>query len=132
MMASLFGFTNTAAKQEEAGFFLGFPSYWNIYAFYAGLWFTHHGPYIPAMVLGLLTVLTVLPVRFVYPNLITQPWRGLLVVTAIAWLGVLLLILPRYPDVPAWLRWVSLSYPGLYIGMSVYLDIVARQQHRRP
>ncbi len=131
MIASLFGFANTAAKQEEEGFFLGFPSYWNIYAFYAGLWFTHHGPYIPAMVLGLLTVLTVLPVRFVYPNLISQPWRGLLVVTAIVWLGVLLTILPRYPDVPAWLRWVSLSYPGLYIGVSVYLDIAARLRQRR-
>ena len=130
MIASLFGFANTAAKQEGEGLFLGFPSYWNVYAFYAGLWFTHHGPYLPAMVLGLLTILTVLPVRFAYPNLLSQPWRGWLIVTAVVWLGGLLTILPRYPAVPAWLGWVSLSYPGLYIGLSVYLDIVIRLRQR--
>jgi phosphatidylcholine synthase len=131
MIASLLGFANTRVKQEREGFFLGFPSYWNVYAFYAGLWFTHYGPLIPAIVLGLLTVLTVLPVRFVYPNLISQPWRGLLISTAVVWLGVLLTTLPCYPAVPAWLGWVSLSYPGLYIGVSVYLDVTARlRQHR--
>jgi phosphatidylcholine synthase len=132
MIASLLGFANTGAKQEREGFFLGFPSYWNVYAFYAGMWFTHHGPFIPAIVLGVLTVLTVLPVRFIYPNLISQPWRGVLVVTAVVWLGGLLAILPRYPAVPSWLGWLSLSYPGLYTGLSVYLDIVTRlrQRHR--
>jgi phosphatidylcholine synthase len=131
MIASLLGFANTRVKQEREGFFLGFPSYWNVYAFYTGLWFTHHGPFIPTVVLGVLTVLTVLPVRFVYPNLISQPWRGLLIITAFVWLGVLLTTLPGYPAIPAWLGWVSLSYPGLYIGVSVYLDVTARLRQRR-
>src|SRR5690606_9711530 len=39
LIASLFGFASTEAKHEEEGFFGGFPSYWNIVAFYAGLWF---------------------------------------------------------------------------------------------
>jgi phosphatidylcholine synthase len=131
MIASLLGFANTRVKQEREGFFLGFPSYWNVYAFYTGLWFTHHGPFIPTVVLGGLTVLTVLPVRFVYPNLISQPWRGLLIITAFVWLGVLLTMLPGYPAIPAWLEWVSLSYPGLYVGVSVYLDVTARLRQRR-
>ena len=131
MMASLFGFANTRVKQEHEGFFLGFPSYWNVYAFYTGLWFTHHGPLMPTIVLGLLTVLTMLPVRFVYPNLVSQPWRGLLIITAFGWLAVLLISLPGYPAVPSWLGWVSLSYPGLYIGVSAYLDVTARLQQRR-
>jgi phosphatidylcholine synthase len=76
-------------------------------------------------------VLTVLPVRFVYPNLISQPWRGLLIITAFVWLGVLLTMLPGYPAIPAWLGWVSLSYPGLYVGVSVYLDVTARLRQRR-
>ena len=37
MVASLFGFANTGAKDEGEGFFLGFPSYWNVVAFYAVL-----------------------------------------------------------------------------------------------
>jgi phosphatidylcholine synthase len=130
MVASLFGFANTHIKQTSEGFFLGFPSYWNVYAFYAGLLYTRYGPYVPAVVLGLLTVLTVLPVRFVYPNHISQPWRRLLAVTAVVWLGLLLTILPRYPAVPAWLVWTSLSYPGLYTGLSIYLDVVARTRQR--
>jgi phosphatidylcholine synthase len=131
MIASLFGFAKTGSKQEE-GFFLGFPSYWNVYAFYAGVWFTHHGPYVPASVLGLLTVLTVLPVRFAYPNLLPQPWRGLLTGAAVVWLGMLLLLLPSYPAIPAWLGWLSLSYPGLYVGLSIYLDVVVRLRRRHP
>jgi phosphatidylcholine synthase len=126
MITSLFGFANTGIKQEQEGFFLGFPSLWNVYAFYAGLWFPHYGSFVPAIVLGLLSVLTVLPVRFLYPNLMPRPWRRLLIVAAIGWLGVLLLILPDYPATPAWLVWVSLSYPGLYVGLSIYLDIVTR------
>src|SRR5918994_5941410 len=38
LVASLLGFAHREAKQEADGFFRGFPSYWNVYAFYAGLW----------------------------------------------------------------------------------------------
>ena len=48
MMASLLGFANTGAKDEAAGFFLGFPSYWNLYAYYAGYWSTHGGAWLSA------------------------------------------------------------------------------------
>jgi phosphatidylcholine synthase len=37
----LLGFAHVGAKDEAAGYFRGFPSYWNIAAFYAGLAF--HG-----------------------------------------------------------------------------------------
>ena len=37
LVASLLGFANVGAKDEAAGYFRGFPSYWNIAAFYAGL-----------------------------------------------------------------------------------------------
>src|SRR5918999_947843 len=51
LMASLFGFANTAAKDEAGGFFLGFPSYWNVAALYAGV--VHHlaGPWPNALLL---------------------------------------------------------------------------------
>lgn len=130
MVVSLFGFANTTAKQEDEGFFLGFPSYWNVFAFYTGLWYVHYGPVMPVVVLVLLTVLTVLPVRFLYPNLAPRPWRWPLIVGAWVWLGLLLALLPHFPIVPAWLMWVSLVYPGLYIGLSVYLDRLTRT--RRP
>jgi phosphatidylcholine synthase len=128
MVVSLLGFANTGAKQEEEGFFLGFPSYWNVFAFYAGLWSTHYGPYVPAVMLAILTLLTVLPIRFVYPNLAVPPWKWILWLVTALWLSLLLVILPLYPAVPAWLMWTSLTYPGFYILLSVYLDRLARSR----
>ena len=132
LVASILGFANVAAKQEEAGFFLGFPSYWNIYAFYAGLWFVDYGPWLPAILLAMLTVLSILPVRFVYPNLAPRPWRLPMLVGAGVWAVLLAVMLPTYPDVPAWLVWLSAIYPAFYVGLSIWLDIAARLADRAP
>ena len=131
MLASLLGFANSGAKQEAEGFFRGFPSYWNFAAFYIGVIFTHYGPYVPAVIMAVLTILTLLPVRFLYPNLAPRPWRWPLIVGAGVWLIVLLGCLPVYPRVPTWLLWLSLVYPVWYTGLSVYLDIQSRRRHIR-
>ena len=128
MLVSLLGFANTGAKQEDDGFFLGFPSYWNIYALYAGLWSMRFGPWLPAAVLAALTLLTVLPVRFIYPTLAPRPWRLPVLLGGVAWLAMLIAMLPRYPKAPVWLEILSLIYPALYVGLSLYLDLRARQR----
>lgn len=122
MVASLLGFANTHAKLEGEGFFLGFPSYWNVYAFYAGLWAYHDGHLAATVVLLGLTALTVAPVRFLYPNLAPPPWRWPVLVGAALWLGLLLALLPYYPAVPAWLVWISLLYPVGYALLSFALS----------
>ena len=96
-MASLFGFANTGAKDEGGGFFLGFPSYWNVVAFYAGFFHRLYGPGVNAVILLLLALLTVLPVRFLYPNLAPRPWRVPVVAGAVLWLGAMLGLLRDYP-----------------------------------
>ena len=123
LLASLFGFANTAAKDEAGGFFLGFPSYWNVVAFYAG--FAHHlyGSWVNAAVLLLLALLTVLPMRFLYPNLAPKRWRTPLIVGALLWLAVMLWLLVDYPDAPAWMVWGSLLYPAFYFWLSYSLAI---------
>ena len=127
LVASLFGFANTGAKDEEDGFFLGFPSYWNIVAFYAGLFHRLWGPWVNAGLLLLLALLTVLPVRFLYPNLAPKPWRVPVVAGAIVWLGVMLALLPRYPQTSLTAMGGSLIYPALYCGLSFRL--AARAPH---
>lgn len=122
LVASLMGFANTAAKDESDGFFLGFPSYWNIVAFYAGLWFAYYSPWVNAVVIVALALLTVLPVRFIYPNLAPRPWKVPVMVGALVWLGLLVAMLPYYPSVPEWLMWASLIYPAFYTVLSVHLD----------
>jgi phosphatidylcholine synthase len=126
LVASLMGFANTGAKDEGGGFFLGFPSYWNVVAFYAGIAFEHYGPWVNALAIGALALLTVLPVRFLYPNLAPRPWRTPVIVGAVAWCLLLALMLPGYPDVPERWIWVSLAYPAFYAGLSVYLDLGRR------
>lgn len=134
MMASLFGFANTAAKQEEDGFFLGFPSYWNVVAFYAGLWAVNYGApgaVLSTVVVLVLAVLTVAPVRFLYPNRAPKPWRRVIIGGAVAWTLLLLALLPAYPEIPGWAAgWLlplSLVYPAFYFGLSFYLDWQDRQ-----
>lgn len=122
LVASLFGFANTAAKDESGGFFRGFPSYWNVAAFYAGI--VHHvwGPWPNAVMLLGLAVLTVAPVRFLYPNLAPRPWKLPLIAGAIAWTAALVaLLLLGYPRPPGWLVLLSLVYPAFYTALSFYL-----------
>lgn len=118
LLASLFGFANTGIKDEAGGFFLGFPSYWNIVAFYAGLVHWLYGPAVNAAALVLLAVATVLPIRFLYPNLAPHPWRRPVIAGAFLWLAALLWMLPVYPQIPAWALWLSLAYPAFYVWLS--------------
>jgi phosphatidylcholine synthase len=128
LLASLFGFANVAAKDEAEGFFLGFPSYWNVVAVYAGLWHFHYGPWPNAVVIVGLAILSVVPIRFVYPNLAPQPWRGAVVVAAIGWLALTVVMLRDYPASPQWMVWLSLASPAFYTAASYHLH---RQTERR-
>src|SRR5262245_30936526 len=121
LIASLFGFANTAIKDEKGGFFLGFPSYWNVAAFYAGLFARRHHPAVNAAILLLLALATLLPIRFLYPNLTPRPWRVPVILGALLWLGVMLAMLPDYPSISAGALWASLLYPAFYVGLSFRL-----------
>lgn len=115
-----------AENPAVRGFFLGFPSYWNIVAIYLGLLKPIAGPWPGALILVTLTVLTVLPVRFVYPNLAPRPWKVPTLIGAIVWLALLVVILAQYDHPPAWAVWLSLVYPAFYLGLSVWLDVRSR------
>lgn len=134
MVASLLGFANETAKQAKKGFFLGFPSYWNVVAYYVGLLTVTYGQvgaYISLGAVLALGVLTLVPVRFVYPNTAPSPWRGVVTVGGVAWLGLLLSLLPTFPELPAWggewVLWLSFVYPAFYFGLSGWLDWSDRQ-----
>jgi len=134
MVASLFGFANTSAKQAEDGFFLGFPSYWNVVAYYIGLITVEYGTtggYVSLGALLALSVLTLVPVRFVYPNRVSMPWRAVVTVGGVLWLGLLLALLPTFPELPAWggdwVLWATFVFPAFYFGLSGWLDWTDRR-----
>jgi phosphatidylcholine synthase len=121
LIASLFGFANRGAKDETRGYFLGFPSYWNVVAFYAGLFGGREVAPITGLITLALALLTVLPVRFLYPNLTPPPWRGIVLVGALLWAVALIALLWNYPGGPRWLAVLSLSYPAFYTILSFAL-----------
>src|SRR5688500_5881187 len=124
LLASLLGFAHVGAKDEAAGYFRGFPSYWNIAAFYAGLAFYglgETGQWLNGVVLLALAALTVSPVRFLYPNLTPRPWKLPVMLGAAAWLAVLLGMLLVYPRVPGWVVGVSLMSPAFYATLSILI-----------
>lgn len=125
LLASLLGFAHVGAKDEAAGYFRGFPSYWNIAAFYAGLAFHglgETGQWLNGVLLLALAALTVSPLRFLYPNLTPRPWKLPVMLGAVAWLAVLLGMLPLYRSVPPWVVAVSLTYPAFYATLSILID----------
>ena len=121
LLASLFGFANTGAKDEDEGFFLGFPSYWNVVALYAGVVAERWGPWPNAAMLLVLAALTLAPVGFLYPNLAPRRWRLALTGGALAWLVILVAMVRVFPAVPGWLLALSLLYPAFYAALSVHL-----------
>ena len=130
LIASLMAFSNVGAKEDDDGFFVGFPSYWNAFAFYTAFGIRHAGPHAVLAVMLLLSLLSVVPVRFVYPTKAPR-WRALFVIGAVVWAVVCLAILTVYPAVPAWLVLTSFIYPAMYLVLSIYLDVWSRT-HRSP
>jgi phosphatidylcholine synthase len=120
MITSLFAFSNIKAKGTD-GFFLGFPSYWNIFAFYAGILHFHFGPWVPVSLLLILSILTVLPVRFLYPNLAPKPLRSQLLAGAAVWGLHVLYMLGDYPENSLPVLGLSLLYPAWYCYLSYSL-----------
>jgi len=129
MIASVFAFANVGAKEEEGGFFVGFPSYWNALAIYALVGLKDLGSVVLLSVVLALSLLSVLPVRFVYPSLAPR-WRGFFLLGGAAWGILLLLLLFLYPAAPPALVLVSLLYPAAYFVLSIYLDVKSRRAAR--
>ena len=65
MLASVYGFCHTEAKTPDH-YFLGFPNYWNLVAFY--LYCLGAGTTFNVAVLLILGVMVFMPLKYIYPN----------------------------------------------------------------
>ena len=126
--SSAYGFSRTTAKQSDEGFFVGFPSYWNVVAYYAfvlGL-----SPALTtALVVGL-SLLVFTGVRFLY---VTRLPRGRTLHLALggAWGAVAMAVLFLEPGpLRDALAYGSLSYVVFYTVHSFVLDRQARRERR--
>ena len=127
LLASCYQFCRVDAKTSDH-FFLGFPSYWNVVAFYAIV--LDVGPTGVAITLAVLTVLVFVPVRYVYPSR-TRLLRGLNLALAGMWLVTYAVLLAQYPDPNPVVVALSLGYLVYYVGLSLYLTVGARLRSRQ-
>ena len=128
LLASCYQFCRVDAKTADH-FFLGFPSYWNVVAFYAIV--LDVGRTGVAVALVVLTVLVFVPVRYVYPSR-TKLLRNLNLALAGMWLVTYAVLLAQYPDPNPVVVALSLGYLVYYVGLSLYLTVGARLRSRQP
>jgi phosphatidylcholine synthase len=126
LLASSYQFCRVDAKTDDHTF-LGFPSYWNVVAFYVIV--LDLDRFTVATILVVCSVLVFVPVRYLYPSR-TQAFRSLSLVLTAVWIGTYALLLVEYPSVNPLVVAASLAYLGYYLAVSGYLTVVARQRRR--
>lgn len=135
LLASAYGFCQIQAKTDD-GYFLGFPSLWNVVAFY--LYVLHPPGWLALGVLVLLSLLTFVPSRYLYPS---QPGslNAFSNVLGAAWACLLAWILldlpaghdPVGPGTTRRLALISLFYPAFYMAASWLITLRRWREIRR-
>ncbi len=120
VLASAYGFCRTDAKTADH-YFTGFPSYWNVVAFY--LYALGWPRALNAVVVVAFSVAVFVPIRYVYPSR-TLTLRSLTVGLGLVWAATVLYALLRLAleaTVPRTVVLVSLAYPVYYVALSLAL-----------
>ncbi|MBV9121930.1 MAG: CDP-alcohol phosphatidyltransferase [Planctomycetes bacterium] len=138
LLASAYGFSQVEAKTAD-GYFLGFPSYWNLVAFY--LYVLRPPGWLSVTLLAGFALLTFVPARYLYPtqrgklnqltNLLGTFWAVLLV-----WILWNLPVGSGLEDARI-LGVISLAFPAYYLGASWAISLKywwkrRRAQSRKP
>lgn len=119
LLASSFQFCRTDAKTADH-YFLGFPSYWNVVAFYAVV--LELPAMVTAAILVLCAILVFVPIKYIYPSR-TTTLRVLNLTLATLWLVLCAVILAELPDPSMLAVGLSLAYLAYYLLASIYLTV---------
>jgi phosphatidylcholine synthase len=122
LIASAYGFCQKEAKTADH-YFLGFPSYWNIIAFY--LYVLKAAPWVNAFVIIFLSIMVFVPIKYIYPSR-SPRFRALTNILGAIWGGALLVMIYQLPDPPRALVFASLAFPAYYTSLSVWLVLNGR------
>jgi phosphatidylcholine synthase len=117
LLASGYQFCRVDAKTEDY-FFLGFPSYWNIVAFYIIIF--NLTPAVVTAILLICSILVFVPIRYLYPSR-TIEFKPFTVTFTGLWLLNYALILLQMPTPQPFLMYFSLFYMFYYVITSLYL-----------
>ena len=119
LLASAYGFCQRDAKTADH-YFLGFPSYWNIVAFY--LFVLKTPAWVNAFALIALSILIFVPIKYIYPSR-SPRFRVQSNVLGALWGAAILYAIYRLPEPPRAILFASLLYPAYYTALSLWLQI---------
>ncbi|SNR94014.1 CDP-diacylglycerol-choline O-phosphatidyltransferase [Geodermatophilus saharensis] len=125
LLASSYQFCRVDAKTDDHTF-LGFPSYWNVVAFYVVVLDLPQP--VVAAALVVFSVLVFVPVRYLYPSRTEALWPVSMGLTVV-WLVTYAVLLLQYPDPHPVVVALSFAYVVYYLAFSGWLT--ARAAHRR-
>jgi phosphatidylcholine synthase len=123
LLASSYQFCRVDAKTDDH-FFLGFPSYWNVVAFYVIV--CDLGAPVVTTILLVCSALVFVPICYVYPSRTAAFRRTNLALTA-GWLVLYAILLRQMPDPSPAIITASLAYLVYYLGMSIHLTVSRRR-----
>jgi phosphatidylcholine synthase len=138
LIASAYGFCQVSIKTDD-GYFLGFPSYWNLIALYLYLLHRYLFPLPGWLSIGIVVgfaLLTFVPSRYLYPsqkgrlNMATNVF-GILWAVLLAWVLFKLPIDSPADDSLRWLIVFSLLFPVYYLGVSWIVSVRLWRRRRR-
>jgi phosphatidylcholine synthase len=124
LLASSYQFCRVDAKTDDH-FFLGFPSYWNVVAFYVIVF--NLDPTTVSAIFAICSLLVFVPIRYLYPSR-TTAFRSLTLLLTGIWLLGYAIVLLDISISPLFAQF-SLLYLVYYIGMSIYLTLKPAPVH---
>lgn len=119
LLASAYGFCQKEAKTADH-FFLGFPSYWNIVAFYFYVMQTPR--WLNAFAILVLSALVFVPFKYLYPSR-SPILRGPTVALGVLWGILVFIMIYRLPESSFVVALVSLLYPAYYLILSLWIAV---------
>jgi len=127
LLTSCYQFCRVDAKTEDY-FFLGFPSYWNVVAFYTIVF--KLAPITVGTILLICSILVFVPIRYLYPSR-TVAFRTLTLTLTALWMVMYAFILQQMPSPHPLLLNFSLFYLFYYVVLSLYLTYRAYHMKTR-
>jgi phosphatidylcholine synthase len=123
LLAAAYGFSQVNVKTPD-GFFLGFPSYWNIVAYY--LYVLRPEPWVSATLLTVCAVLTFMPTLYIYATR-GGPFAKLINVGSVAWFISLGLVLYGPEEYRRAIAIASLALPVMYRTLSAFVTFTRKR-----
>jgi phosphatidylcholine synthase len=117
LLASCYQFCRVDAKTSDH-FFLGFPSYWNIVAFYVLV--LDLSELATGAMIVVFAVLVFVPIRYLYPSR-TRALQGLTLSLSLVWAVTYGILVVQLPDPSPLVIAVSLAYIAYYWGLSFWM-----------